>query len=77
VTHTVFPNILPYKVGKPAVFGFAGPSGRSLTDNTPDVIFSLAANTATALGIGKESVTATPTQPFRTSRPPTDPHRTQ
>lgn len=64
MTHKVFPNILPYKLGKPAVFGFAGWNGRSLTGNTPDVIFSLAANTPIALGIGKDSVIATPCPTF-------------
>jgi hypothetical protein len=64
VTHKVFPNILPYKVGEPAVFGLAGWSGRSLTNNTPDVILSLAANTAIALGIGKDPVTARPCPTF-------------
>ena len=38
------PNLLPYEVGTPAVFGFAEWNGRSLTDNAPDVMFSIAAN---------------------------------
>jgi hypothetical protein len=45
VAHRFFPNILPYEVGTPAVFGFAEWNGRSLTDNAPDVMFSIAANT--------------------------------
>ncbi|MEU8819185.1 DUF4331 family protein [Actinoplanes sp. NPDC048796] len=64
VTRRLFPNILPYTVGTPAVFGFAGFNGRSLTDNAPDVMFSLAANTPIALGIGKESITAKPRETF-------------
>jgi hypothetical protein len=56
--------MLPYEVGTQATFGFAGFNGRSLTDNTPDVMFSLAANTPVRLGIGKESVTAKPSRVF-------------
>ena len=58
------PNILPYDVGTPAVFGFAGWNGRSLTDNAPNVMFSLAANSPVSLGIGKESVTSKPSKAF-------------
>ena len=45
VAHRFCPNILPYEVGTQATFGFAEWNGRSLTDNVPDVMFSLAANT--------------------------------
>jgi hypothetical protein len=58
------PNLLPYEVGTAAVFGFAEWNGRSLTDNAPDVMFSLAANTPVRLGIGKESVTSKPSKTF-------------
>jgi len=58
------PNILPYEVGTPAVFSFAEWNGRSLTDNAPDVMFSMAANTPIRLGIGKESVTSKPSTTF-------------
>jgi hypothetical protein len=54
VAHRFFPNILPYQVGTPAVFGFAEWNGRSLTDNAPNVMFSIAANAPVSLGIGKE-----------------------
>ena len=64
VAHQFFPNILPYEVGTPAVFGFADWNGRSLTDNAPDVMFSRATNTPVHLGIGKESVTAKPSTTF-------------
>jgi len=37
VTHKVFPNILPY-FGKPAVFGFAGWTGRSVQRRTKELI---------------------------------------
>src|SRR5271154_1313306 len=58
------PNILPYSVGTPASFGFLEWNGRSLTDNAPDVMFSIAANAPVHLGIGKESVTSKPTKTF-------------
>ncbi len=58
------PNMLPYEVGTPAAFGFAEWNGRSLTDNAPNVMFSIAANTPVSLGIGKESVTSKPSTTF-------------
>ena len=64
VAHRFFPNILPYEVGTPAVFGFAEWNGRSLTDNAPNVMFSIAANTPISLGIDKESVTSKPSKTF-------------
>ena len=64
VAHRLFPNILPFKVGTRAVYGFAEWNGRALTDNAPDVMFSIAANTPVRLGIGKESVTAKPSKVF-------------
>lgn len=54
VARRFFPNILPYEVGTPAAFGFIEWNGRSLIDNAPDVMFSIAANTPIRLGIGKE-----------------------
>jgi hypothetical protein len=58
------PNILPYEVGTPASFGFLEWNGRSMTDNAPNVMFSIAANTPVSLGIGKESVTSKPSNTF-------------
>jgi Domain of unknown function (DUF4331) len=64
VARRLCPNILPYEVGTQATFGFAEWNGRSLTDNAPDVMFSIAANTPVRLGIGKDSVTAKPSKVF-------------
>jgi hypothetical protein len=64
VARRFLPNTLPYEVGTPAVFGFVEWNGRSLTDNAPDVMFSIAANTPVRLGIGKESVTSKPSSTF-------------
>ena len=64
VARRLFPNMLPYTVGTPAVFGFGDWNGRSLTDNAPDVMFSIATNSPVRLGIGKESVTSKPSTKF-------------
>lgn len=64
VAHRFCPNILPYTVGTAAAFGFAEWKGRSLTDNAPNVMFSIASNTPIRLGIGKESVTSKPSKAF-------------
>ncbi|MBW9116428.1 DUF4331 family protein [Rhizobium cauense] len=60
----LFPNILPYTLGTPAIFGFSDWNGRSLTDNVADVMFSIAANTPIRLGIGKETVIPGPSKNF-------------
>ncbi len=64
VAHRFLPNILPYTVGTPAAFGMAEWNGRSLTDNAPNVMFTIASNTPIRLGIGKESVTSKPSKVF-------------
>jgi hypothetical protein len=64
VAHRFCPNILPYTVGTPAAFGFVEWNGRSLTDNAPDVMFSIASNSPIHLGIGKESVVSKPSKAF-------------
>jgi hypothetical protein len=64
VAHRFLPNILPYTVGTAAVFGMAEWNGRSLTDNAPNVMFTIASNTPIRLGIGKESVTSKPSKVF-------------
>jgi hypothetical protein len=64
IAHRLFPNMLPYEVGTQASLGFTEWNGRSLTDNAPNVMFSIAANTPISLGIGKESVTSKPTKAF-------------
>jgi hypothetical protein len=64
VADRVLPDILPYRVGTPAVFGFAAFNGRALTDNAGEVMFSLATDSALAVGLGKEAVDAPPTSSF-------------
>lgn len=64
VARLIFPNVLPYTVGTAAAFGFAGFNGRSLVDNAPEVMFSLAFNTPVTIGVGAQSVTAAPSPLF-------------
>jgi PLD-like domain len=64
VADRLLPNVLPYTVGTSAVFGFASWNGRSLIDNAPDVMCSLATNTPVSLGIGKETVSPRPSTVF-------------
>jgi len=64
IVDRLLPNILPYTIGTTASFTFAGWNGRTLSDNAPDVMFSLAANTPVSLGLGHDSVSAQPTPSF-------------
>ncbi|GAA4563463.1 DUF4331 family protein [Planotetraspora kaengkrachanensis] len=64
VVYKIFPNVLPYTIGTPASFGFAGWNGRSLTDNAPDVMFSFACDIPVTIGITRRSVTSEPTRTF-------------
>jgi Domain of unknown function (DUF4331) len=51
VTSRLLPDLLPYQVGTPAAFGFAGFNGRGLADNAPEVMFSLITNTGFSTGL--------------------------
>jgi hypothetical protein len=64
VAARLLPNVLPYRIGTAAVYGFNELNGRSLTDNAPDVMFSLATNTAVTIGLTAGSVVLTPTRTF-------------
>ncbi len=59
VADLCFPDILPYKVGTPAVFGFAVRNGRALSDNAPEVMFSMVTNSAVSDGLGPRTATGT------------------
>ena len=47
----LFPDVLPYVVGTPASYGFAGFNGRTLADNAPEAMLSLVAGTAVLSGL--------------------------
>lgn len=51
VARTLFPDVMPYTVGTPATYGFAVRNGRTLADNAPEVMLSLALNTAVPSGL--------------------------
>jgi hypothetical protein len=56
VAADLFPDVLPYVVGTPAVYGFAARNGRTMADNAPEATLSLVTNTAVPSGL-KPSVT--------------------
>ena len=47
----LFPGVLPYVVGAPETYGFAGFNGRTLADNVPGATLSLATNMTTPSGL--------------------------
>jgi Domain of unknown function (DUF4331) len=51
VATKILPDLLPYVVGTDAEFGFAGINGRFLSDNAPEVMFSLVTNSAISTGL--------------------------
>ncbi|MEU4835892.1 DUF4331 family protein [Streptosporangium sp. NPDC023615] len=51
VAHRLLPDLLPYRTGTPAAFGFAEHNGRTLADNAAEVMFSLVLNAATSTGL--------------------------
>jgi hypothetical protein len=51
VAAELFPDVLPYIVGTPATYGFAGRNGRTLADNAPEAMLSLVTNMAVPSGL--------------------------
>ena len=47
----LFPDVLSYVVGTPAVYGFAAATAGHMADNAPEAMLSLVANTAVASGL--------------------------
>jgi hypothetical protein len=64
VASRLIPDTLPYRVGSPAIFGFAGFNGRALSDNAPEVVFSLVTNTAVSTGLPPATTAGTRTGTF-------------
>ncbi len=50
VARELFPDVLPYVVGTPAGYGFAGFNGRTQADNAPEAMLSLVTNRAVPSG---------------------------
>ena len=51
VAGVLFPDVLPYVIGTPASYGFAGFNGRTLADNAPEAMLSLVTGTAVPSGL--------------------------
>jgi hypothetical protein len=51
VARDLFPDVLPYAVGTPAVYGFAAWNGRTMADNAPEAMLSLVAGAAVPSGL--------------------------
>jgi hypothetical protein len=51
VADELFPDVMSYVVGTPAVYGFAARNGRTLADNAPETMLSLVTNTAVPSGL--------------------------
>ena len=47
----LLPAVLRYRIGSPASYSFATRNGRNLTDNAPEVMFSLVTNQALSDGL--------------------------
>jgi hypothetical protein len=57
VARTLYPDVLHYTVGTPASYGFAVRNGRTMADNAPEAMLSLAINAGVNTGL-KPSVSA-------------------
>ena len=51
VAAKLFPDVLPYVVGTPAVYGFTGFNGRTMADNAPEAMLSLVTNSPVPSGL--------------------------
>lgn len=67
VAQLILPDLLPYVVGTEANFGFAGFNGRHLSDNAPEVMFSLVTNSAQSTGLKPSASAVTSAFPFLTA----------
>ena len=57
VARELFPDVLSYEVGTPAVYGFAARNGRPMADNAPETMMSLVAGTAVPSGLKQSTST--------------------
>ncbi len=58
VARELYPDVLPYVVGTPATYSFAGFNGRTLADNAPEAMLSLVAGTAVPSGLKPSAAAA-------------------
>jgi hypothetical protein len=59
VAERLLPDLLPYRIGTPAAFSFAGFNGRTLADNAPEVMYGLVTNSAVPTGLRPEHAAET------------------
>jgi Domain of unknown function (DUF4331) len=64
IADRLLPDVLPYVIGTPAVFGFTKFNGRALTDNAGEVMFSLTTDSALSIGLSQDAVDAPTTSSF-------------
>ncbi|GAA0222288.1 DUF4331 family protein [Cryptosporangium japonicum] len=64
VVERLTPDTLPYRTGTPATFGFGVFNGRQLADNAPEVMFSLATNSAVSTGLPPGATAGTRSESF-------------
>lgn len=64
LTQRLLPDLLPYRIGTPAAFSFAGFNGRGLADNAPEVMYSLITNTRFPTGLSANSAAETRAEKF-------------
>jgi hypothetical protein len=70
VARMLLPDVLPYHIGSAAIYSFASRNGRGLTDNTPEVMFSLVTNHALSAGLSKRHAAGRPRPTFPYVSPP-------
>ncbi|WP_017596554.1 DUF4331 family protein [Nocardiopsis potens] len=60
----LLPDLVRYRVGTPAHFGFAHRNGRGLTEAAPEAMFALVLNKAVPLGLDASSASGEPRAEF-------------
>jgi hypothetical protein len=70
VVDELFPDVLHYRIGTPAEFGFTVRNGLGLTHCVPEVMFALVLNKAVPLGLDSRSATGVPHHDFPYLAPP-------
>ena len=64
VARLILPDVLPYRIGSAANFSFAVFNGRALTDNAPEVMFSIVTNCAVSDGLSHRHTRGSTTAQF-------------
>jgi hypothetical protein len=64
VVDRLLPDVLPYRIGTPALFGFATFNGRPLAANAPEVMFSLVLGSAVPTGLTMARAAETRSEEF-------------